>query len=66
MSYYAVEIIGTGKKSKFVVKKVIRDGYIVTTSPAIPGAFRTMNDAITAAESNGIKIEKTGDAYQII
>ena len=62
--YYAIEIIGSSKK-RYSIKEVIRNGYIVSTSPVMP-SFRSLSEATAAAEKAGIKIKKTGDSYQII
>ena len=65
--YYAIEIVGYGKKQRFVVKEVVRDGKYgsVTTYPVEP-PFLTEERARAAAEQAGIEIKKIGDAYQII
>ena len=66
-TYYAIEIIGYGKKRRFVVKEVVKEGKYgpVTTWPCEP-PFLTEDAARKAADESGIEIEKIGDYYQII
>jgi len=59
MKHYAIEIIG----SRFAIKQVLSNG---CTRPVNGRAYRTVEDAMTAAGITGIEIDCVGDLYDII
>lgn len=61
--YYAIEIIGYGKRRRYCIKQVIPG---VGTNPTNCKAYRTEDAARKAAAEIGIEISKVGDFYQII
>lgn len=67
-TYHAIEIVGTGKHTRYCIKRVETGGSFgpVTTCPADRKAYRTELDARDAAARMGIEILKTGDYWQII
>lgn len=69
-TYYAIEIIKTGVRARYCIKRIERSGRFgpVTVMPVGLGrrTYSTELDARDAAERFGIEIEKVGDFYQII
>lgn len=69
-TYHAIEIIGTGARARYCIKRVERGGRFgsVTVRPVGLGrrTYSTELDARDAAERFGIEITKVGDFYQII
>lgn len=67
-TYHAIEIIGTGARARYCIKRVERGGRFghPTVRPVMRRTFRSELDARDAAELLGIEIAKVGDAYQII
>lgn len=61
--YYAIEIIGYGKRRRYCIKQVIPG---VGTNPTNCEAYRTEGAARTAANEMGIEITKCGEFYEII
>lgn len=61
--YYAIEIIGYGKRRRFTVKQVLEGR---GTNPTNGKSYRTEEAARAAAAEMGIIISKCGDLYQII
>ena len=62
MKHYAIETIGIGQNTRYVVKQVFKGG----TCPAIHKVFKTVSAAIQAALMVGIEVEAVGDLYDII
>ena len=62
MKHYAIETIGNGSNTRYVVKQIFKGG----TCPAIHKVFRTVSAAIQAALIAGIEVEAVGDLYDII
>ena len=62
MKHYAIETIGNGQNTRYVVKQIFRNG----TAPAINKVFRTVGEAARAALLVGIEVEAVGDLYEII
>lgn len=60
--YYAIEIIGTGKKRRYTIKRVTGTG----TNPTDGRIYRTEEAARDAARSMGYQIAKIGSYYEII
>lgn len=60
--FYAIEIIGYGKRRRFTVKLVCNKG----TFPTNGKTYRTESEAMEAAAEMGFTIEKIGDFYTII
>ena len=61
--YYAIQVIGYGKKQRFVIQHVIPGR---GTNPTDGKKYATLEDAKTAAAAAGYHIEKTGDYWEII
>lgn len=61
--YYAILVIGYGKRSRYTLRKVVNDGLTVPVNYA---CYRSIEEAKQAAADLGIEIEKIGDAYQIL
>ena len=61
--YFAIEIIGYGKNTKYAIKSVIPK---VGTNPVNGKVYRTEAKAREAAAELEIVIEKCGDYYSII
>lgn len=59
---YAIERIGYGKRTKYVIKR-IENGLV---TPVNGKAYKTEGDARKAAELLKIKIEVVGDIWEII
>lgn len=59
--YYAIEIIGSARK-RYTIKQVFPNG----TNPVDGKIYRTEEDARSAAARLGLKIEKTGDLWEIL
>ncbi len=60
--YYAIEIVGYGKRQRFNIKKVIGNG----TYPFNCVGYDSLEDALKAATEKGIEIKAIGDLWQII
>lgn len=60
--YYAIEIIGYGKRRRYAIKQVVSGG----TNPVNGKAYRTEEEARQAAAEKGIEIAKCGDLWEII
>lgn len=60
--YYAIEIHGWNDNI-FCIKHVVGDGFI---NPVNRIAYKSLEEAQTAADQLGYKIEKIGSSYQII
>ena len=58
---YAVNIIGYGKKKRFVPVKVV-NGLVIP----IGRAYKTQEDAMIELEKNGFTCSTVGDIYSII
>ena len=61
--FYAIEIIGYGKRRRYCIKQVIPGK---GTNPTNGKCYRTESAARAAAEELGYEIAKCGDLYQII
>lgn len=61
--YYAIEVIGYGKRTRYAIKQVISGK---GTNPTNGKSYRTEEAAREAAASMGVEIAKTGDFYEII
>lgn len=61
--YYAIEIIGYGKRRRYCIKQVTNRGLV---NPTNGKAYRTEESARAAANEMGIEITKCGDFYEII
>ncbi len=62
--YHAIEIIGYGRRRRYVIRLVIHPGL---ASGAVDGrAYRTLEAAKNAAAALGLEIYKTGDCYEIM
>lgn len=61
--YYAIEIIGYGKRRRYTIKQVLEG---IGTNPTNGKVYRTEESARNAAAEMGIEISKVGDIYQII
>lgn len=61
--YYAIEIIGYGKRTRYTVKRITENG---TICPTDGKTYRTETEARAAARVNGYEIAKCGDLWQII
>ena len=61
--YYAIEVIGYGKRTRYTIKQVISDR---GTNPTNGKWYRTEEAARSAAAEMGIEIYKVGDLYEII
>lgn len=59
---YAIEIIPTGKRDKFVLKRLTKHGTIPVNGIAYP----TENAAMIAAGIIGIEISACGEYYEIV
>lgn len=64
--WFAVEIIGCGKRRRYCIKRVVRDGWSVGTYPTDGRSYGSAEAATAAAQAAGIEIAKIGDSYQII
>lgn len=64
--YHAIEVIGTGKRQRFVIKIVTRDGYSVGTVPFDGKVYGSAEAAQAAAAAAGVQIAVIGNSYQII
>lgn len=62
MKHYAIEAIGTGTNTRYIVKQVCKHG----TVSAIHTTFKTVKSALEAAFIAGIEVEAVGDLYEII
>lgn len=60
--YYAIEIIGYGKRRRYAIKQVVSGG----TNPVNGKSYRTEEEAKQAAAEKGIEIAKCGDLWEII
>lgn len=60
--YYAIEIIGYGKRRRYSIKQVIHRGLTVPTNCK---SYRTEDAARRAAAEMGLEITKVGDVYEI-
>ena len=61
--YYAIEVIGYGKRARYTVKRITASGMVCPTDGK---TYRTEADARTAAAAMGYEIAKCGDLWQII
>lgn len=61
--YYAIEIIGTGKKRRYTIRQIIHKGL---TQPTNGRTYRTEETARAAAAAMGVEIAKCGDLWEII
>ena len=61
--YYAIEVIGYGKRTRYTIKQVLSGG---GTNPTNGKWYRTEAAARSAAAEMGIEIYKVGDLYEII
>lgn len=61
--YYAIEIIGYGKRRRFCIKQVFPNKLVIPTNRK---TYPTETAARKAAAEMEIKIEKCGDFYEII
>ncbi len=61
--YYAIEIVGYGKRQRYCIKKVISK---TSVNPFDGKWYATETDAMHAAKQAGIEIKCTGDLWQII
>lgn len=62
MEYYAIEIIGYGKRTRYCIKRVCNK----CTYPTNGKSYRTEEAARSGAAELNIKIEKCGDLWSII
>lgn len=60
--YHAIEKVGCGKRTHYIIKKVINKA----TIPVDCKRYRTEQAARKAAEAMGLVIAKCGDCYEII
>lgn len=58
----AIEIIGTGKRTRYTVKAVTEHG----TNPTNGKAYRTEDAARRAAAEMGLTVSVVGDLWQIL
>ena len=61
--YYAIQVIGCGKKQRFIIQHVIPGR---GTNPTDGKKYLTMEDAKKAADAAGYEIAKAGDYWEII
>lgn len=61
--YYAIEIIGYGKRSRYCIKQVIPG---CGTNPTNHKSYRSESEARSAAAEIGVEICKCGYFYEII
>ena len=61
--YYAIQVIGYGKRRRYVIQQVIKGR---GTNPTTGRSYATEAEARKAAEDLGYKIEAIGDYWQII
>lgn len=59
---YAIETIGTGKRTRYAVKAVTETG----TNPTNGKAYRTEDAARRAAAEMGLTVSVEGDFYAIL
>ena len=59
---YAIETIGTGKRTRYTVKVVIETG----TNPTNGKAYRTEDAARRVAAEMGLTVSVVGDLWQIL
>ena len=59
---YAIETIGTGKRTRYTVKAVTETG----TNPTNRKAYRTEDAARRAAAEMGLTVSAVGDLWQIL
>ena len=59
---YAIETIGTGKRTRYTVKAVTETG----TNPTNGKAYRTEDAARRAAAEMGLTVSAVGDFYAIL
>ncbi len=59
---YAIETIGTGKRTRYTVKAVTETG----TNPTNSKAYRTEDAARRAAAEMGLTVSAVGDLWQIL
>ncbi len=62
--YYAIQIIGYGKKRRFCIQQVLDNHR--GTNPTTGRSYRTIEQAQEVAASLGYQIEKVGDYWEII
>jgi len=60
--YFAIEIIGEGRRARYCVKRVDRNG----TTPTDGKVYKTCEDAQRAAADMGIRIKRTGNLWEIL
>jgi hypothetical protein len=63
-SYYAIQVIGYGKRRVYCIKRVTDAGGLIL--PVNGKAYKTLEKAQTVASELGLTIEKVGDTYEII
>ena len=61
--YYAIEIIGYGKKTRYAIKRVSENKLVIPFNGKL---YRTETAARQAAKENRLAVEKVGDHYEII
>lgn len=60
-TYYAILVIGYGKRSRYCIKRVTERGH----TPVTGIAYKTEEAARAAAAEMGIEIKRVGDCYSI-
>lgn len=61
--YYAIEVIGYGKRTKYAVKKITKNKMIIPTNGKV---YKTENDARNAAKEMNVEIMKCGNVWEIV
>ena len=61
--YYAIEVIGYGKRTRYTIKQVLSGG---GTNPTNGKWYRTEEAARRAAAEMGLTVSVVGDLWQIL